>query len=228
MTAQAQAFHAPSTLSAFGVVPVVAVSSVDEGLRLGEALLSGGLGVVEITFRTDAAAAAIRAVTDRLPGLLVGAGTLLSEASVDQAVDAGAAFGVAPGLRPPVVEHALERGLPFVPGIATPSELELGLALGLDFFKLFPAEAIGGVRLIDALAGPYPSAGFMPTGGIRPETLTDYLARPSVAACGGTWIAPQALVTDGGFDEIQRRAAAAVARIAAMHETNGKEHRNGA
>ncbi|WP_448808497.1 bifunctional 4-hydroxy-2-oxoglutarate aldolase/2-dehydro-3-deoxy-phosphogluconate aldolase [Agromyces bauzanensis] len=215
-------------LARFGVVPVVAVSSADEGLRLGEALLRGGLPVVEITFRTDAAAAAIRAVAAELPELVVGAGTLLGEASVDAAVDAGAAFGVAPGLRPPVAERAAALGLPFAPGIATPSELELGLSLGLDFFKLFPAEPIGGLRLIDALAGPYPSAGFMPTGGIRPELLADYLARPSVAACGGTWIAPTALIAAGDFDEIRQRTAASVARIGAIRETHRKEHRNGA
>lgn len=228
MTARTELAPPRIALARFGIIPVVAVSSVDDGLRLGEALVEAGLPVVEITFRTDAAADVIRALGDGLPELLVGAGTLLTDASVDAAVDAGAAFGVAPGLREPVVRRAADRGLPFLPGIATPSELEHGLSLGLDCFKLFPAEPIGGLRLIDALAGPYPSASFMPTGGIRPELLADYLRRPNVVACGGTWIAPTALLAAGEFDEIRRRAASAVALTRATHETHGKEHRNGA
>ncbi|MCH6230583.1 bifunctional 4-hydroxy-2-oxoglutarate aldolase/2-dehydro-3-deoxy-phosphogluconate aldolase [Microbacterium sp. CFH 31415] len=193
-----------------GIVPVVAVNSADEGLRLTDALLAGGIDVIEVTFRTDAAADAISAITRARPEMLVGAGTLLSTEAVDIAVDGGAAFGVAPGLRPPVVEHAVSRGWDFVPGVATASELELGLSLGLDFFKLFPAEPSGGVALIDALAAPYPSASFMPTGGIRPDNVAAYLQRPSVRACGGTWIASRSLLDDERFDEIARRAADAV------------------
>lgn len=209
-------------LASRGVVPVVAVADADQGVRLAEALVAGGLTVIEVTFRTDAAAAAIEAIADRVPEMLVGAGTLLTAASVDAAVDAGASFGVAPGLHRPVVEAARRRGLPFAPGVATASEVEAGFALGLDFFKLFPAEASGGLALIDALAGPYGHVRFMPTGGIRPDTLQAYLRRPSVVACGGTWIAPRDLIDAGDYAEISRRAAEAV-RLASPLSTTGKD-----
>jgi 2-dehydro-3-deoxyphosphogluconate aldolase/(4S)-4-hydroxy-2-oxoglutarate aldolase len=154
--------------------------------------------------------------------MLIGAGTLLTRVSVDAAVQAGASFGVAPGLSESVVEAALARGLPFVPGVATASEIERGLALGLRLFKLFPAEAVGGRALIDAFAAPYADVRFMPTGGITPQNLEAYLKRPAVAACGGTWIAPRSLLEAGDYDEISMRAAAAV-RIATHDSTTGKE-----
>lgn len=205
-----------------GVVPVVALETPDEGVRLAEVLVEAGLPVIEVTFRTDAAAAAIAAITARVPEILVGAGTLLTPESVGAAVDAGAAFGVAPGLRAGVVGAALDRGLPFAPGVATASEIEQGLALGLDFFKLFPAEASGGLALLDAFAGPYANVRFMPTGGIRPDTLAAYRSRSNVAACGGTWIAPRSLLDEGAYDEISRRAVAAV-HAAAPHSFTRKD-----
>lgn len=204
--AQAVAAAPVERLWEFGVVPVVALDSVEHGLRVAEALCAGGLPVVEITFRTPAAAAVITALTREFPDVLVGAGTLLRPADVAAAAGAGAAFGVAPGLHEPVVAAASSARLPFVPGVCTPSELESALSLGFGFVKFFPAEIAGGVRMLDALSGPYRSARFMPTGGIRPELLADYLDRPNVIACGGTWIASPALVAAGDYAEIRRRA----------------------
>jgi len=211
-----------------GVIPVVVVSSPDEGVRLAEALAEGGLPGMEVTFRSDAAASAIRAVRDRFPDFVVGAGTLLSPAAVDAAVEAGAHFGVAPGTTPEVVAHATDRGLDFIPGAATASEVERALGLGAAVVKLFPAEVLGGVALLDAFAGPYPHARFMPTGGIRVDDLSRYLERVNVLACGGTWIAPRALLDSGDFAEISRRAASAADAVRTIREPSGKEHPHGA
>ncbi|GAA2244992.1 bifunctional 4-hydroxy-2-oxoglutarate aldolase/2-dehydro-3-deoxy-phosphogluconate aldolase [Herbiconiux moechotypicola] len=222
------ATRAADYLAQAGVVPVVVVSSADQALHLADALAAGGLTGMEVTFRSAAAAAAIRAVTDARPGFVVGAGTLLTTASVDAAVEAGAHFGVAPGTNPEVLAHAASRGLDFIPGAATASELDRALALGADVVKLFPAEAAGGVALIDALAGPYPHARLMPTGGIRVDDLPRYLSRPSVLACGGTWIAPRDLLEAGDFAEITRRAASAADTVRTIRDNARKEHHHGA
>lgn len=214
-----------------GIVPVVVVASAEEGLMLADALFEGGLNGMEVTFRSPAAAAAIARVRELRPGFVVGAGTLLRPEDVDTAADAGAHFGVAPGTSVPVFARARERGLEFIPGAATASELDGALRLGAEVVKLFPAEVIGGVALIDALAGPYPHARFMPTGGITAADLPRYLGRPAVLACGGTWIAPRALLEAGDFAEITRRAAAAAVEVRTIRETAGtagKEHHHGA
>ncbi|WP_290804252.1 bifunctional 4-hydroxy-2-oxoglutarate aldolase/2-dehydro-3-deoxy-phosphogluconate aldolase [Herbiconiux sp.] len=211
-----------------GVVPVVVVASADEGVRLAEALAEGGLPGMEVTFRSPAAAEAIRAVRAALPDFVVGAGTLLSPADVVAAAEAGAHFGVAPGTTPDVVAHAHRHGLDFIPGAATASEVERALGLGAAVVKLFPAEVLGGVALLDAFAGPYPHARFMPTGGIRVDDLPRYLERGNVLACGGTWIAPRALLDSGDFAEISRRAASAADAVRTIREPSGKEHPHGA
>jgi 2-dehydro-3-deoxyphosphogluconate aldolase/(4S)-4-hydroxy-2-oxoglutarate aldolase len=215
-------------LAEAGVVPVVVVSSAGQAVRLADALSEGGLPGMEVTFRSAAAAAAIAAVRNERPGFVVGAGTLLTTEAVDAAIDAGAHFGVAPGTNPDVLAHAAERGLEFIPGAATASELDRALRLGADVVKLFPAEAAGGVALIDALAGPYPHARLMPTGGIRADDLARYLSRPSVLACGGTWIAPRDLLDAGDFAEITRRAASAADTVRQIREPSRKEHPHGA
>jgi 2-dehydro-3-deoxyphosphogluconate aldolase/(4S)-4-hydroxy-2-oxoglutarate aldolase len=215
-------------LQSAGVIPVVVVADADEGVRLAEALAEGGLPGLEVTFRSDAAAAAIAAIRRGLPDVIVGAGTLLSRDAVDAAADAGAQFGVAPGTSPEVVRHAAERGLEFVPGVATATELELATSLGAGVLKLFPAEVVGGLDLLDALAGPYAGARFMPTGGIRPNDLIRYLARPNVLACGGTWIAPRPLLDDGDFAEIRRRARSAAELVRTIRDASRKEHPHGA
>lgn len=221
-------FDSGAFLHSAGVIPVVVVADVDQGLRLADALADGGLPGMEVTFRSDAAAAAIAAVRAQLPEFVVGAGTLLSPAAVDAAVDAGAHFGVAPGTAPDTVRRAAEHDLPFIPGIASATELELATALGAEVVKLFPAEIVGGVKLIDALAGPYAQARFMPTGGIREADLERYLSRTNVLACGGTWIAPGELLEAGDYAEIRRRAASAAAVIRTIREVSRKEHPHGA
>jgi len=178
-------------IRAHRLVPVIAIDAVDDALPLADALTQGGLPLAEITFRTAAAAEVIALLTAQRPELLVGAGTVLNSASLDQAVSAGAAFGVAPGTNPDVVRAARERGLPFIPGVATPSDIEAALAQGASVLKFFPAEASGGAAMLRAMIGPYAHTGvkFMPTGGVTLDNLEAYLALDCVAAIGGTWLA---------------------------------------
>ncbi|MGP3991965.1 bifunctional 4-hydroxy-2-oxoglutarate aldolase/2-dehydro-3-deoxy-phosphogluconate aldolase [Streptomyces sp. 3N207] len=192
------------------VVPVVSLPDVHSADPLGETLAEAGLPVAEIAFRTPAAAEGIAALRSRHPGLLVGAGTVLDRRTVDRALDAGAQFVVAPGFNPDVVDYCLERQVPVVPGVNSPTGVEAGLARGLPLLKYFPAEASGGLRLLDAMAAPYGGAQFMPTGGVTPHNLPDYLSRPQVAACGGTWIATAAQLIEGAFEVIGRNARHAV------------------
>jgi 2-dehydro-3-deoxyphosphogluconate aldolase/(4S)-4-hydroxy-2-oxoglutarate aldolase len=192
------------------IVPVLTAADADAAERAGEALLAGGLAVVEITFRTDAAADAIRRVSG-IEGLLVGAGTVLAPEQLVRALDAGARFAVAPGTNDAVVDAAREAGVPFVPGVATPSEIEHARSLGCHALKVFPASIVGGPAFIQAVAPVYPDVRFVPTGGVNSENLASYLALPSVLACGGTWICEQSLLRDGRFDEVERRAREAVA-----------------
>lgn len=183
------------------LIPIVVMDKSEHAHRFGEVLIDGGLPVVEITFRTPAAESSIRALA-KIDGLAVGAGTILTTEQADRAIDAGAQFLVAPGTNPKVVEYVLKRGLPIVPGVATPSEIELASSLGAEVLKFFPAETMGGVAALKALAGPYPDVKFLPTGSITPDLLPDYLQLKSVVACGGSWIAPRNLLAAGRFDAI--------------------------
>jgi 2-dehydro-3-deoxyphosphogluconate aldolase / (4S)-4-hydroxy-2-oxoglutarate aldolase len=201
-------------LAALRVVPVLTAADADEAERACEALLAGGLSVVEITFRTEAAADAIRR-TARNEELLVGAGTILSPDQLAVAVDAGARFAVAPGTNDSVVDAAREAGVPFIPGVATPSEIERARMHGCDVLKLFPASILGGPAFLKAIEPLYRDVRFVPTGGVRPENLWSYLELPSVLACGGTWICEQALLRERRFDEVERRAREAVDLAAA-------------
>ena len=200
-------------LAALRVVPVLTATDADEAERACEALLAGGLSAVEVTFRTDAAADAIRRVA-QIDGLVVGAGTILSTAQLAQALDAGASFAVAPGTNATVVEAARATGVPFFPGVATPSEIERARELGCRVLKVFPASILGGPPLLKALAAVYRDVRFVPTGGITAENLASYLGVPAVLACGGTWICEQSLLREGRFDEVERRAREAVALVA--------------
>jgi 2-dehydro-3-deoxyphosphogluconate aldolase / (4S)-4-hydroxy-2-oxoglutarate aldolase len=197
------------------VVPVVTLPDARHADPLGETLLEAGLPVAEVTFRTPAAADGIAALRARHPGLLVGAGTVLDRATVDRAIDAGAQFVVAPGFNPDVVDYCAEREIPVVPGVNNPTGVEAALAKGLPLVKYFPAEASGGLRLLDAMAAPYGEVAFMPTGGVTPDNLPDYLSRPQVAACGGTWIATAALLAEGAYETVGRNARRAVEIAAA-------------
>jgi len=196
-------------LAASRIVPVLTAENADEAERACDALLAGGLSCVEITFRTDAAADAIRRVA-RNEELLVGAGTVLSPDHLALALDAGARFAVAPGTSEAVVEAARVAGVPFVPGIATASEIERARALGCDILKVFPAAILGGPSFLKAVSPVYQDVRFVPTGGVNPENLASYLELPSVLACGGTWICDKDLLCEGRFDEVERRAREAV------------------
>ena len=198
-----------AALQDVGVVPVVTVTRPEQAVPLAEALLAGGLACIEITFRSDAAAAAIETVRAHVPGVLVGAGTVLTTAQADAAIAAGASFLVAPGFNPAVVDHVLAQGVPMLPGVATPSEIEQALMRDLRLVKVFPAGALGGPAYLRALAGPYPMMRYVPTGGVTGDTLAEYLALPSVVAVGGTWPAESELVAAADWETIKRLAAEA-------------------
>lgn len=199
-----------------GIVPVIAIEDANLAIPLADALIAGGLPVAEITFRTAAAAEVIRRIAKDRPRLTIGAGTVLNAANLEAAKASGATFAVAPGLNPQTVKHAQAIGLPFMPGIATPSDIELGLALGCKFLKFFPAEANGGIAMLEALSAPYKHTGirFMPTGGVNLANLESYLKLDTVAAVGGTWIAKKEDLANGNWDGIRDRCKAALEIVA--------------
>ena len=199
-----------SRLGEIGIVPVVKIEKASDAAALGRALVAGDLPVAEITFRTVAAEEAIRILTREVPEILVGAGTVLTTDQADRAVAAGARFIVAPGFNPKVVDHCIARGVPMAPGISSPSEVEMGLERGLSVLKFFPAGASGGLEYLKAIAGPFAGVQFMPTGGIEPGNLREYLSYDRVHAVGGTWIAKESMIAAGKFDEITRLAREAV------------------
>ena len=189
-----------------GIVPVIRIESSSDAASLAKALADGGLYAAEITFRTSAAADAIRAMRRAVPELCVGAGTVLTTGSLGEAIDAGAQFGVSPGFRPAVACESVRRGLPFVPGVMTPTEIEAAMADGFETLKFFPAEAAGGVKMLNALTAPYGGISFMPTGGITLGNAADYLSLSCVLCCGGSFIAPTELIARGDFAAIRARA----------------------
>jgi len=196
---------------------VAVVDSVEDAVSLARALAQGGLPLIEITLRTTCALDCIRAIRRSCPEVLVGAGTILEPSQVKAAVEAGAAFGVSPGLNPDVVRAASEQRLPFIPGVMTPSDVETALRLGCRLLKFFPADAAGGVKMLKALAGPYEAAGarFIPLGGISPVNMAEFLALPVVAAVGGSWVCDRKLVREKNWTEITALTAAALVKVAA-------------
>jgi 2-dehydro-3-deoxyphosphogluconate aldolase/(4S)-4-hydroxy-2-oxoglutarate aldolase len=192
------------------VIPVVEIEDDGHAVALAQALEAGGLPLVEVTFRTEAAANALRLIARDAPNVFLIAGTVTSTRLADIALDAGAKMLVAPGFNRAVVEHSWWIGLPMMPGVCTPTEVEAAMALGLATLKVFPIEPIGGLRYLRALAAPYPAMTWAPTGGITVETLPGYLGVASVLSCGGSWVAPRADVAAGRFEEISARAAAVV------------------
>lgn len=186
-----------------GIVPVVVLNDAKDAAPLAKALCEGGLPCAEVTFRTAAAAEAIKIMTTEFPEMLVGAGTVLTTEQVDEAVAAGAKFIVSPGLNPKVVKYCVEKNIPITPGTANPSDLEQALELGLEVVKFFPAEAAGGLAMIKAMSAPYTKMKFMPTGGINASNLCSYLDFPKIIACGGSWMVSGALVEAGEFDKIR-------------------------
>lgn len=195
------------------VIPVIVIEKAEQAVPLARALVRGGLPVLEVTFRTEAAADAIAAICAEVPGAIVGAGTILTVEQLRAAKKAGAAFCVAPGFDPAIVEEAKNMLMPFCPGVATASELSQALTAGCPMVKFFPAEAAGGVKMISNLLGAFRFTGvkFMPTGGVNPANLADYLAVPEVLCCGGTWIVPKDALAAGDWDRIERLAAEAAA-----------------
>ena len=197
-------------LSLAGLVPVIKVKRAEDAVPLCTALKNGGLPVAEITFRTEAAEEAIRLVHAALPDVLLGAGTVLTCEQADRAWAAGAGYIVFPGLNPEVVRHCVEKGYPVLPGCANPSDIEAALSLGLNTVKFFPAEALGGLKLIKAMAAPYGTVQFVPTGGINEKNLPEYLAFPKIAACGGSWMVPEDAVEAKDWARIEKLAQDAV------------------
>lgn len=209
MTATVSAGAVVERLRACRVVPVATVEDPGSAVAIGMALLAGGVGCIEITFRHPAAAEAIRKARE-VEGLLVGAGTVLSAEQARAAADAGALFAVAPGTNEEVVRVCDELGLPFFPGVATASEIERARSLGRQVVKVFPVAQVGGPAFLRAVSATYPDVGFVPTGGVDAANMGEYLAVPSVVACGGSWLVRPELVREGRFDEIERLAREAV------------------
>ena len=201
-------------LRTLGVVPVVEIADAAAAVALAEALLAGGIGCAEITFRTAAAAPSIAAIRRAVPEMLVGAGTVLTAAQVDIARDSGASFLVSPGFGPAVVRRAAAVGLPMLPGACTATEIQAALEAGIDVVKLFPAEAAGGIPYLKALAGPFEGVRFVPTGGIDAGNLAAYLAVPAVLACGGSWLVKKEWIAAGDFAAITAAAREAAAVVA--------------
>lgn len=197
-------------IRAMKIVPVVKLDDAKDAVPLAKALVEGGLPCAEVTFRTEAAAESIKKMLEAYPDMLVGAGTVLTTAQVDAAMEAGAKFIVSPGLNPKTVRYCQEKDIPILPGVATASEIEQALELGLDTVKFFPAEVNGGLPAIKALSAPYHMMHFMPTGGVNPQNVKDYLAFDKVLACGGTWMVKDALINGGEFEKIKEMTKEAV------------------
>lgn len=199
-----------------GIVPVVVLNDAKDAEPLAKALCEGGLPCAEVTFRTEAAEECIRIMSEKFPEMLVGAGTVLTTDQVDRAVAAGAKFIVSPGTNPRIVKYCVERNIPITPGTANPSDVEQALENGLEVVKFFPAEPLGGLKLIKAMAAPYVGVKFMPTGGINANNVREYLAYDRILACGGSWMVSNDLVKAGDFakiTELTREAANIVKEI---------------
>lgn len=205
-----------NTLSGYGVVPVIAIDDLAAALPLADALIAGGLPVAEITFRTEAARAVIETIATQRPEIQIGAGTVITSEQLVAADAAGARFCLSPGIDAAILSEAASLGMPFAPGIMTPSDLQLALRYGCDMVKFFPAMPAGGPSMLTNIAAPYAHTGigFNPTGGVTLANLKDWLALPEVRAVGGTWIASRADIAAGNWNKITENAAEAVARVA--------------
>ncbi|MBL4239400.1 bifunctional 4-hydroxy-2-oxoglutarate aldolase/2-dehydro-3-deoxy-phosphogluconate aldolase [Vibrio fluvialis] len=183
------------------VVPVIAIKDANKAVKLAEVLIENGLPCAEVTFRTEQAALAMKNMREAFPDMLICAGTVLTTAQVDQAIEAGVDFVVSPGFNPTTVKYCQQRGVTIVPGVNNPSLVEQAMEMGLDTLKFFPAEPSGGVAMLKALTAVYPVS-FMPTGGVSPSNVKNYLAIPAVLACGGTWMVPNDLIDNEKWDEL--------------------------
>lgn len=213
----------------YGIIPVVRIEKTGDALPLGNALVEGGLPLAEITFRTAAAEEVIRTLTERAPELIVGAGTILTVDQAGAAIRAGARFIVSPGFNPKIVSFCLEQGVPVIPGVNSPSQIEAAMECGLRVLKFFPAEESGGTAFLKAVAAPYEGIRFIPTGGINAVNLNAYLSLKNVVACGGSWMVKTELISAGKFTEIARLTREAVRNLlgfelehVGLNEENGE------
>lgn len=195
--------HIYETLKQTGIIPVVKINNAKDAVALANALKNGGLPAAEITFRTEAAAEAIRKIAINVPEVCVCAGTVLTLENAKRAVDAGAKALISPGTNPDIVHWCIVNDITIIPGCATPSEADALIQMGLDVVKLFPAEAVGGIAMLKSLYGPYPNLKFMPTGGISEKNVMEYLALPNVICCGGSWMVPESAIDTGDFVTIE-------------------------
>lgn len=197
-------------ISSIGIVPVIALDNVEDAAPLAKALCKGGLPVAEVTYRTACAHDAMIEMKKACPEIIVGAGTVLTKEQVDSALDAGAEFIVSPGLNPEIVKYCQSKNVPILPGCANASDIEAALSLGLDIVKFFPAEPLGGLPMIKALAAPYTTVKFMPTGGVSAKNINDYLGFEKIVACGGTWMVDKAALKNKDFAKIEALTKEAV------------------
>ena len=204
-------------LHGIGIIPAIVIDRVEDAANLADALCKGGLPAAEVTFRTEAAHDAMIEMKKARPELIVGAGTVLTIEQVDQALDAGAEFIVAPGLNPEVVKYCQSKGVAVIPGVSSATEIEQALSLGLTTVKFFPAEVMGGIKAIKALGAPYKDLTFLPTGGVNTNNMLDYLNCDKIFAVGGTWMVKKELINEGKFDEIERISHEAVLKMFGMH-----------
>jgi 2-dehydro-3-deoxyphosphogluconate aldolase / (4S)-4-hydroxy-2-oxoglutarate aldolase len=193
-----------------GIVPVIKLEKPADALPLGKALIEGGLMIAEVTFRTGAAPEAIALLKKQFPTLLTGAGTVTTIAQAEAAIASGASFVVTPGFNPRIVDFCIEKGMPIVPGVNSPSQVEFGLERGLTLLKFFPAEVSGGVKMLKALHGPYSEVSFVPTGGVDTSNIASYLELPYVAAIGGSWMVKEDKIAAGKYAEISALCREAV------------------
>ena len=214
-----------------GIVPVIALDKVEDAAPLAKALCNGGLPIAEVTFRTDAAHDAMIEMKKACPEMLVGAGTVTTKQQVDAALDAGAEFIVAPGLNPEIVKYCQSKNLPIVPGTSNATDIEAAMALGLDVVKFFPAEPLGGIKMIKALSAPYRNVKFMPTGGVKESNVNDYLNEACILACGGTWMIDKKAIANKDFQKIEDLTRGAVQTMLGLqikHVSVNEENGNGA
>jgi 2-dehydro-3-deoxyphosphogluconate aldolase/(4S)-4-hydroxy-2-oxoglutarate aldolase len=193
-------------LSEIKVIPVIAIKDASKAVKLAEVLINNGLPCAEVTFRTEQAAQAMKNMRDAFPNMLIGAGTVLTTAQVDEAIAVGVDFIVSPGFNPTTVKYCQQRGVAIIPGVNSPSLVEQAMEMGLSTLKFFPAEPSGGVAMLKALTAVYPVK-FMPTGGVSPKNVNEYLAIPAVLACGGTWMVPNDLIDNEQWDELGKLVA---------------------
>ena len=196
-------------VAACGVVPVVVLDHEDQAVPTAKALLAGGINAMEITFRTSAAKGSIARVAAEVPEMIVGAGTVINVEQLHAAVEAGAKFIVSPGSDADIIKEAMKLDVAVTPGVVTPSEIMLGLRLGVKVFKFFPAESYGGLKTIKALCGPFPQIRIIPTGGINQANVADYFKNPKIVAVGGSWMCTKDMISAGDFDAITEKSRAA-------------------